>query len=326
MTLCGDSFFSLSKYDMGARLANKFKYFIFIYLWIVCHIKGHEERGPKTFSLRLGNLLEALGKHYQVSDGIKRARENIREHTLSWSQEEKDAALLINIYTDPFVTVDTQGTPFYRRLNTELRSGKPEDIWVRCETLINEALDIIGQGTFDHLYRGERVWSAPFPEDGDVFYVRSFISTTLDPSTAGQFGGATDFFYHIVGAKGVLIQNISVTKDEQEVLIKSESEFILARKLHDRQEIQNELKNIKNEHSGFDLTTFYPKLLITLMDKDFFFKMKTVSPSTCRYFVCETSIYPHNDENRSESKIISKYLLFLLLFIITQLTFFLSSI
>ncbi|XP_060568102.1 uncharacterized protein LOC132726763 [Ruditapes philippinarum] len=254
-------------------------HFSFIYILAMCFsIKGEQcdevsEKSPNVyidqFSNDVNDLLQELDEKYSMTESIGNARKKMQEVRFEkWDNDCKSAGMLINLYTNSDEIMHLPGVTFYRSLSQAIKSDNPGFIWQKCEQLLNIALNIIGHETFDIVFRGERRGESSIPDDlteGSSYKERDFWSTTLDPSVTDHFGGAEYAFIIIKNVQGVNVQHVSVTDMEKEVLVQSSREYILKRKISNKEEQQKVLKRIHLRYPNFKPSKFNPENIFILV-------------------------------------------------------------
>jgi hypothetical protein len=144
------------------------------------------------------------------------------------SKDKQYATALLNLYTQECNI--TRTVTFYKKLNQQLRSGKPQTLWKRTEDLMIQSIDLFGEIQFAQLYRGciNDITFRP----GQPYNFNQFVSTTLDYDVAWKMAikdelptGFYRVVYSIKDAKGLNIEQFSEYADEKEVLLKPTSTF-----------------------------------------------------------------------------------------------------
>ena len=186
-----------------------------------------------------------------------------------WDNDHKSAGILIHLYTNVDENEQLPNVTLHHSLNHQLRGDNPGIIWREYENLLNRALSIIGKETFEYLFRGERCCKFSVADEvleGSSFVVHGFWSTTLDPYQTAFFGGDEHAFYIIKNAEGVKIQHISVTDVEKEVLIESSTKYRLERKISDKKEKNEMLKQIEQLYPNSSLSSsIFPEKIFVVV-------------------------------------------------------------
>lgn len=130
-----------------------------------------------------------------------------------------------------YMPITAYTTSFYTKLNPYLRKPDRKQIgeqsWYMEFTacLLNSLKRL--PPFFGKVYRGVRNYKhSNIFKQGDVFFLRGFISTSQDEGTARQFAGSTGTVFEIDCISGRDISFLSELPQEQEVLIPVLASFI----------------------------------------------------------------------------------------------------